>query len=49
MRVTAKHAFLVVVLLTAFLFAADSATAAEVGTRQIDCWTSPGGAFTVCT
>lgn len=48
MRVTRTHALLLVVLLTALLLAADTATAAEVGTRQIDCWTSSGGSITVC-
>lgn len=48
MRVTPKHALLVVVLLAAFLLAVDTATAAEVGSQQIDCWPSSGGSFEVC-
>lgn len=48
MRVTARHAVLLVALLTVFLVAVDSATAAEIGTQQVDCWTSPGGAYEVC-
>jgi|GEM_PF-2903601 len=48
MRVTRTHVLLLIVLLTALLLAADSAAAAEVGSQQIDCWTSSGGSITVC-
>lgn len=48
MHVTAKHAVLLVALLTMFLLAVDSATAAELGPQAVDCYQSPGGSYEVC-
>lgn len=47
MRVTLKHALLLVALLVTLTLAADTVTAAEVGT-QMDCFMSSGGAVEVC-
>lgn len=47
MRDILTHALLLVALLLALTLAADTVTAAELGT-QVDCFMSPGGAFEIC-
>lgn len=47
MRATLTHTLLLVALLLTLVLAADTVTAAEVGT-QIDCYLSPGGGVEIC-